>query len=795
MSLADEGAKLKVPEKLHTIRYEAASPQIPVADGITMSVEHSDPEGPPPDVTHNEDGSITVNSTPEIVKEKITKKNFYANLAESMDDVDLDSLASELLEAIAADMSSRKEWEETANRGIDLLGLKIEESSAVVTGGGGNISKAKDSVLLEAVLRYQSNFNAEMLPADGPVKIRDDKTQPVSILGAPAPGAGAPPGGNGGQPPAGGAPPPIPGIQGPPQAGAPPGMQPSPGAPPPSAPNPMLGHNGGPPMNGLSPQGPMGGSDMPMPQLSRSELANALQKDFNSYLTTVDKAYYADTDRMSFSQALFGLAFKKVYMDPVEKRPISRFVMANHLIVNNGASSLYDAKRTTHMIPSMTQVEMKRMMLAKAYREIDLSEPFNNAESTDAKIAEIQGTQPRDLRPEDRDYTVFECYCYLNLKGYEHKNELPLPYRVTIEKDSRVILEIRRNWKQGDPNFKQRRRFVKFPLFPGLGFYDYGFVHILGNTTRILSAIESLMVDGGMFSNFPGGMIDKMAARQETNQIRPGPGGFKPIDTGGRPIQQVVMPMPYKDVSPNLMQLATGMKGAAEKLASISELPLGEGRADVPVGTIIALIEQSTKLLSAVHKRNHAAQTEEFEILKELFMEDPEALSRLNPNPAHQWEEKEEIEDVQLSPASDPNVSSNIMRIMRAQAVVQMAQQAPPGLFDPRKVAMRALKALEIQDPEDLFLPPAPPNPAPNPHTLDAQAKMASIQSKAKSDQQNAQLKLQLQQIQSQDHALDRASQEKIEQGRLQIQAMKDAAEFQQGITPPNGLAPPVPLQ
>lgn len=558
----------------------------------------------------------------------------------------------------------------------------------------------------------------------------------------------------------------------------------------------MMGHNGGPPMGGapIQPQGPMGGDHMPQPQLSRTELANALQKDFNSYLTVVDKAYYADTDRMSFSQALFGLAFKKVYMDPVEKRPISRFVMANHLIVNNGASSLYDAKRITHMIPSMTQVEMKRMMLAKAYRDVDLSQPFNNAESTDAKIAETQGTKARDERPEDRDYTVFECYCYLNLKGYEHKNDLPLPYRVTIEKDSRVILEIRRNWKQGDPNFKQRRRFVKFPLFPGLGFYDYGFVHILGNTTRILSAIESLMVDGGMFSNFPGGMIDKMAARQETNQIRPGPGGFKPIDTGGRPIQQVVMPMPYKDVSPNLMALAQAIKSQAEKLASISELPLGEGRADVPVGTIIALIEQSTKLLSAVHKRNHAAQTEEFEILKELFMEDPEALSRLNPNPAHQWEEKEEIEDVQLSPASDPNVSSNIMRIMRAQAVVQMAQQSPPGLFDPKKVAMRALKALEIEDPEDLFMPPPPPGPPPpNPHAIDAQQKQAALAQKAKTDQQNMQTKLQLQGMQMQDHAADRQSQEKIEQGRLQVQAMKDASEFAQGIYPPASMAPPTP--
>lgn len=786
MTLADEGAKLRLPSKLHTIRYTQQSPTVPLADGITMNVEHDTPGAAPPDLQHNEDGSITVNSVPEKEKKKVSKKNFYENLAEDMEDSDRNMVAAELLELVRGDLDSRTEWEATANRGIDLLGLKIEESSGNITSGGGNFSKAKDSVLLEAVLRYQSNFNAEMLPADGPVKVRDDKnhipgkTEAVPV--PPTPPAPPPMMGHNGAPPMapdsfapGGAVPPG-------MPGAPPPMGGAPGMPPPAG--------GAPPgMGAPQPAAPMGGP-MPPPTLSRLELANALAKDFNHYLTETDKSYYADTDRMSFSQALFGVAFKKVYRDPVEKRPLSRFVMATHLVVNNGASSLHDAKRITHVIPAMTQVEMKRMVLAKAYRDVDLNEPFNTTESNDAKIAEIEGRKPRDERAGDRDYTIYECYCYLNLPGHEHKDDLPLPYRVTIEKDSQEILEIRRNWKRGDDTFKARRRFVKFPLFPGLGFYDYGFVHILGNTARILSAIESLMVDQGMLANFPGGMIDKMAARQETNQIRPGPGGFKPIDTGGRPINQVVMPMPYKDVSPNLMQLGTGLKTSAEKLASISELPLGEGRADVPVGTVIALIEQSTKLLSAVHKRNHAAQKEEFEILKELFGEDPEALIRGNKDPAYNWEEEQEINDTSLVPASDPNISSNIMRIMRAQAVVQMAQSAPPGLFDPKKVALRALKALEIEDPEDLFMPPQPPQSQQNPAAMEAQIKMAAVQSKAQSDQQGNQLKLQLQQMQMADHAADRSSQENIEKGRLQVQAMKDAQEFAQGITPPDSMAP-----
>ena len=725
MTLATEG--LKLPERLHTLR---RTEPVPVADGITVSVEPDfDDDDDDGELQYNEDGSVTVLGAKPKDEAKASKK-FDANLAIGMDEMELDTIASELLELIAIDITSRKDWEETFNRGIDLLGLKIESPTSDVTGGG-NISKVKDTLLIEACLRYQSNFNAEMLPADGPVKVRDDKVQ-------------------------------VP---------AQPDQQPG------AAPDPMMGHNGGP---------PMGGVDDLLFGISRTDLADAFQRDMNHYLTVVDKPYYADTDRMSFSQALGGCAFKKIYFDPIEQRPVSRFVMANHLIVNNGASSLHDAKRVTHLIPNMSRIVMKQMMNAGAYREVDLTQPTSTPGVVDTKIAETQGTQPRVDRPEDVDYEVYECYCYRDLKGYESKDGLELPYRITIEKDSRKVLEIRRNWKKKDKDCRPRTRFVKYALFPGLGFYDYGFVHILGNTTRVLSAISSLLVDAGMFSNFPGGLIDKSATRQETNQIRPSPGGFKPIDTGGRPIQQVVMPMPYKPPDPTLMALATALKEMAQKLASISELPLGEGRADVPVGTVIALIEQNTKLLSAVHKRNHNSQKEEFELLRELFVEDPEALTRGVKNPARKWEIADEFEDLNLVPASDPNVASHMLRVAHAQAVVQMAQSAPSGLFDPKAVAMRALKIMNIEDPDELFLPPPQPgSQPPSPQAIDAQAKAAQIASKEKTDQLNAQTKLQIQNIQSQDKAADRAAMLQESHERLEAQAMKDAQEFSQGVTPP----------
>lgn len=719
MTLASEADSRAV--KTHTIR---RTEPVPIADGITVSVE---PDfGDDDELQYNEDGSVTVlGSKP---KEEKASKKFDANLAIGMDESDLDIIASELLEAIEADKVSRKDWEETFNRGIDLLGLKIETPTSDVTGGG-NISKVKDTLLIEACLRYQSNFNAEMLPADGPVKVRDDKVQVPSPVD-----------GNGTQ-----------------------------GAPG------MMGHNGGPPMGGVEDFG-----------ISRTDLADAFQRDLNHFLTVTDSSYYPDTDRMSFSQALGGCAFKKVYMDPIEKRPTSRFVMANHLIVNNGASSLEDAKRITNEIPNMSRVVMKQMMLNGAYRDIELTQPVSTPGPVDTKIAETQGTQPRVDRPDDVDYSVYECYCYRNLKGYESKDERELPYRISIEKDSRKVVEIRRNWKKKDKECRPRKRFVKYALFPGLGFYDYGFVHILGNTTRVLSAISSLLVDAGMFSNFPGGLIDKSATRQDTNQLRPSPGGFKPIDLGGRPIQQVVMAMPYKPPDPTLMALATALKEMAQKLASISELPLGEGRADVPVGTVIALIEQNQKMLAAVHKRNHNAQKEEFELLRELFAEDPSALTRGVKNPARKWELAEEFEDLNLVPASDPNVASHILRVAHAQAVVQMAQSAPPGLFDPKAVAMRALKIMWIEDPEELFLPPpAPGSQPPSPQAIDAQSKQQQIQAKQQSDQLNAQTKIQLQAMESQDREKDRAVQLDLEQSKMKIQAMKDAQEFQQNIVPP----------
>lgn len=761
MTLAAEA-----PARRDTIRYQEPERELP--DGIRVNVSTDDGEPDESGLVYNEDGSVTVQE-PE---KKVAKgsKNFDVNLAEAMDETELGSIASELLEAIAEDKRSRLEWEETVSKGIDLLGLKIETQGSEVTSSGA-IARAKSTLLLEAVLKYQSNFNAEMLPADGPVKVRDDKVQasstppetraPPVAAGSAAPGLGH----NGGPPME------PPGMA---MGGVPPA--------PPQMPPPPMGGMGQPGM----PKPPMGGMAPPPPALGAFEhvdLAQAFEKDFNYYLVVGDPIFYPDTDRMSFSQGLAGCAFKKIYRDPLENMPVSRFCMAQHVIVNNGASSLHDAKRITHEIPNMSARTLKQMMMAGVYREVDVSTPFSDQKGpVDTKIAETEGRQPHVQRPDDRDHDVMECYCYRNLVGFEEKGDLPVPYRITIEKDSQQVLEIRRDWKKGDKNFKRRRHFVKYGLFPGLGFYDYGYVHLLGNTTRILSAIESMMCDQGMFANFPGGLIDRSAtSRQDTNQFRPAPGGFKSIDTGGRPISSVVMALPYKDVSANLMALVKGIDQDARNLGSIAELPIAEGRGDLPVGTVLALLENSKVLISAVHRRNFASQHEEFEILKELFAEDPKALSRLARNPARQWETAEEFEDVDLVPMADPNTSSKVQRLGKATALVQILQQSPPGLLNAKEILTRTFKIMELEDIDALFAPPPPPgSQPPAPHVVDAQAKQAQLMAKLQSDQQNNQTKLQLAQMESQQKAAQLVSDEKIEAERLIGERIKHSNDSQQ---------------
>ena len=495
--------------------------------------------------------------------------------------------------------------------------------------------------------------------------------------------------------------------------------------------------------------------------------AEALEKDFNHYLTVTASEYYPDTERMFFALGFGGTTFKKVYYCPIRRRPVSEFISIPEIIVSNAETTVATAQRITHVI-KMSPSTLKRLQLVGMYRNVQLSaaQPAKNNVVED-KLEQIMGVIPRNVSNTDNQpREIYECYCELDLPGYEHEDDegptgLQLPYRVTIDKTSSEILEIRRWWKEDDEQCLRRQVFVDYIFVPGFGFYGLGLLHLVGNTTMALTAGWRLCIDNGMFANFPGFLYAKQAGRQNTNEFRIPPGGGMPIDTAGQPIQSAIMPLPYRSVDGQFLNLLQLIETSGQRMASTSETNVGEGNAEAPVGTTIALIEQAQKVISAVHKRMHAAQAREFQLLKELFKECPEAFWENNKYPAYQWTPEtliNALDNINLVPVADPNTPSHAVRIQKAMAIKQL-QQANPQLYDAKKVDERILTMLGIEDAMDLFAPPAPPDSgANNPQMVQAQAKMIDSQAKM------AEVKVKAidSQADAQNRAADRESKERI---------------------------------
>lgn len=657
----------------------------------------------------HEDGSITVdfNVPDEDMDDGPDEGEFDANLALKMSDSELDEIGTTLLEGIKIDDDSRKEWLETRALGISLLGLKLEKprsdagsSSAPLEG----MSTVRHPLLLEATVSFQATARAELLPAAGPVKVRNDSPMPPRQIAA------------------------TPALE------------------------ETMEHT--------------------------DDLSQALEKDMNHYLTAIATEYVPDTDRMLFYIGFGGDGFKKVYNCPLRRRPVSESIDAEDLIVSNAATDIRNCSRVTHHI-KMRKSVLRRMQILGAYRDVDLSPPPPPQKNVvDKKKEEIAGQTQTQLRPEDRDYDIYESYCELDLDQFapeEFKGKgLPLPYRVTVEKDSRKVLDIRRNWEEDDEQCLAKPFFVQFPFIRGLGFYGLGYIHLLGNTTNALTAAWREMLDAGMFASFPGFVYAKGAGRQLTNQFRVPPGGGVGLDIGSQQsLKDAIMPLPYKDPGAGFMAFIEKMGEDGRRLASTASANVGEGKQDAPVGTTLALIEQATKILDSAHKRLHAAQAEEFKLLKCRFREDPEAFWRHNKKPTVQWKKDQFIDALNrcdLVPVADPNNPTAMHRYAKGQIIKEL-QKASPLLYDPVGVDTKVLRIADI-NPEGLFRPtPAPPPPDP---------RMEAI--KAKADAQDRQSKIQLLETQIKaasqgaaiaDKAQDRASRERLEEMRIQLELLK----------------------
>lgn len=642
-----------------------------------------------------EDGAITISFGPPAPERK-ESEGFDENVAEHLSEAELAVISERLLMSIEQDVQSRDSWLQNMSSGISLLGLETKQPRGASVAGSTpaeGVSTVDHPLLLEAVLRFQANAYGELLPSDGPVKIRND-------------GEG----------------------------------------------------------NTLA-----------------ARLSDALQKDLNHYLTKVAKEYYPDTDRMLLMLGFSGISFKKGYHDPIKRRPVIASIDAKDLIVSNAATDLDGAGRVTHRL-MMRPSTLKRMQLVGAYRDINLGPPAYTElkNPVDQKIDQIQGIAPPTyIEGEmDKERELYECYCEIDIPGFEHEMDgevtgLPLPYKVVLDRESRRILEIRRNWHEDDDFCLPRNRIIAYVFVPGLGFYGIGLLNILGNATKAVTAAWRLLIDAGMFSNFPGFLYIKSLAKQLTNQFRIAPGSGQPIDTVGQDIRSSVMTLPYKDPSAVFIQLIDNIATAAQRVGGTAELQVGEGKQDAPVGTTLAMVEQATKLMSAVHKRMHQAQGQEFDMLRSLLMEDPEALWRHNKKSkvlqmlaqeAGQGEllNAEEgaelrhralflaaLADLQLVPAADPNTSSQTERYLKIVAMRQMASTNQN--IDMNAVDKRAMDVMGIEDADSYFKPLPPPGsqqPAPEQVMADAtkmaaQARLIDAQTKSRDGLANLQLKTQ----------------------------------------------------
>jgi hypothetical protein len=599
------------------------------------------------------DGSITVSLDGQPIERAAndaSPREFFSNLVEQIPADVLSGIADDLLRAVDEDITSRQEWIEDRALGIKLLGLKIELPNVQGASDGAPVegmSKVRHPLLLEACLRFQANARSELLPTDGPVKIRNDDNDA---------------------------------------------------------------------------------------SLKEDQLANDYERDMNHYLTAVATEYYPDTDRMLLMTGFGGSGFKKIYFCPLRNRPVSESVDAEDLIVNQAAINLPNARRITHRTYLRKSI-VKRLQILGVYRDITLSDPNPKKEDAlDEEKKSQQGITVNNFRPEDRDREIYEICCELDILGLEHKHKgketgLEIPYVVTIDVTSREILAITRNYNENDQDLPTaRKRYVKFPFVPGLGFYDIGLLHILGNTTNAVTAAWREMLDNGMYANFPGFLIAKGGTRQNTNIFRIPPGGSSQIDTGGLPIGQTVMPLPYEttQMAP-LMSLVQDMVQTGQRVGGTAELQVGEGKADAPVGTTLALIDQATKVMNSVHKRMHASQAEEFGLIVDCFREHPESFVRCCKGSRTQWDTAKFLQAInnhELVPQADPNTASTGARVMKVQGLAQL-QSMFPNLMDPIAICSAAIAAIGFSNPKQFMVPPAA-QAAPPPQLQQMQAEMAN---------------------------------------------------------------------
>jgi len=534
--------------------------------------------------------------------------DFGANLAEELDEDQLQEISGDLLGDFEEDVSSRKDWVQTYVDGLELLGMKVEERTEPWPGACG----VYHPLLSEALVKFQAETMMETFPAAGPVK--------TQIIGKET--------------------------------------------------------------------------------REKKEAATRVKDDMNYQLTENMPEYRPEHERMLWGLGLSGNAFKKVYYDPSLARQVSIYVPAEDVVVPYGVSDLKTAPRVTHVMRK-TPNEMRRLMHAGFYRDMELPEPQNTFDEIEKSIAEKMGFR---ASADDR-YKVLEMQVDLNLPGFEDKEDgketgIALPYVVTIEKQTGEILAIRRNWRPEDDTKQKRNHFVHYPYIPGFGFYAFGLIHLIGAFAKSGTSIIRQLVDAGTLSNLPGGFKTR-GLRVKGDDTPIAPAEFRDVDVTSGTIKDNIMTLPYKEPSQVLYTLLGNIVEEGRRFASAADLKLSDMSAQAPVGTTLAILERTLKVMSAVQARVHYAMREEFKLLKGIIRDYTPDEYSYEPVDGLPRAKRSDYDMVEVIPVSDPNAATMAQKVTQYQAVLQMAAQAPQ-LYDLPYLHRQMLEVLGIKNAQKL---------------------------------------------------------------------------------------------
>ena len=559
-----------------------------------------------------EDGSAII---PEDMSEQ-TPTEHTSNLADFLPETDLNLLSSDLVNLYESDKDSRKDWEDTYVKGLDMLGFKYENRTQPFEGASGVVHP----LLAESVTQFQAQAYKELLPASGPVNCQ--------IIGE------------------------------------------------------------------ITPE---------------IEDQSARVKEFMNYeLMNVMKEYDPDMDQLLFYLPLSGSAFKKVYYDGQLERAVAKFVSGEDLVVDYFATDIETAQRITHCI-KMSGNDLRKNQVSGFYSDVEVKSGEVDPSEVREKINELEGNSP-SYGTDNEEHLLLEMHVDLDLPGFEDPSGIKLPYIVTIDKYSQEILSIKRNWDEEDKKRNKKQYFVHFKFLPGLGFYGFGLIHMLGGLSRTATSVLRQLIDAGTLANLPAGFKARgMRIRDNDEPIQPGE--FRDVDVSGASIRESLLPLPFKEPSATLFQLLGFAVDAGKSFSAIADMKMGEGNEQNPVGTTLAILERGTKVMSAIHKRMHYAQKVEFKLLSKVFQQYLPPEYPYNVVGGNRMIKQQDFDDrVDIMPVSDPNIFSMSQRIQLAQAQLQLTG-ANPGIHNIYEAYRRMYQALGVNN-IDAVLPP-PPKPGP----------------------------------------------------------------------------------